>query len=128
MQLCSPVDELVSVGPLHPTAGLPGYPAHDWFAPTGSAVISPTAGTVVRLSGHDPALGPTEGPHGPFGWSVYLESRNGVSFYVTHLGARLVRVGSVVKLGDQIGAVGNYAKWGTPSHVHMGVRPRAAAA
>jgi murein DD-endopeptidase MepM/ murein hydrolase activator NlpD len=127
MQLCSPVAALETVGPEHETSGLPGYPAHDWFAPAGTAAISPAAGTVRRLSGHDPALGPTEGPHGPFGWSVYIENRNGVSFYVTHLGSRLVRVGSVLKLGDQIGTVGNYAKWGTPSHVHMGVHdPRAA--
>lgn len=122
MQLTSPVDGLTTVGPEHPTAGLPGYPAHDWFAPTGSPVLSPVAGTVVRLSGHDPREGPVDGPHGPFGWSVYIDGVDGRSYYLTHLQTRTVRVGSKVKRGDEIGRVGDYSRYGTPSHVHLGIR------
>jgi murein DD-endopeptidase MepM/ murein hydrolase activator NlpD len=111
-----------SVGGLHATEGLPGFPAHDFMAPAGSPVVAPVTGTVVKLSGHDPSNGPTEGPHGPFGWSAYIQGQNGRTYYMTHLGSRDVKVGETVRAGTPIGTVGNYAKWtGTPDHIHMGV-------
>lgn len=116
-----PVVGLTSVGGEHPTEGLAGYPAHDYFAKAGSAVVAPVAGTVVRLSGHNPKVGPTEGPHGPFGWSVYIKGTNGKVYFLTHLGSRDVQVGEKLAVDQPIGTVGNYAKYGTPSHVHMGV-------
>lgn len=122
VQLTSPCAALTTVGPEHPTAGLPGYPAHDWFAPTGTAVLSPVAGVVTRLSGHPPAQGPIAGPHGPLGWSVYIQGRDGHSYYLTHLGERSARVGQAVERGTPIGTVADWARYGTPSHVHMGVR------
>jgi murein DD-endopeptidase MepM/ murein hydrolase activator NlpD len=112
---------LSSEGGEHPTLGLPGYPAHDFFAKAGSPVVAPVAGTIVKLSGHDPRSGPTQGPHGPFGWSVYIRGDDGKLYYMTHLGSRSVRDGQRVRGGAQIGTVGDYARYGTPSHVHMGV-------
>lgn len=117
----SPVAQGTSVGPLHPTLGLPGYPAHDYFAPSGSVAVAPVSGTVTRLSGHDPAVGPTMGPHGPFGWSLYITGDNHHRYFLTHLGSVAVRAGQKVQAGQQIGTVGDYAKYGTPSHIHMGV-------
>lgn len=116
-----PVADLTSEGGPHPTMGLAGYPARDYFAPAGSGAVAPVAGKVVRLSGHDPRLGPVEGPHGPLGWSVYIQGTDGHEYYLTHLGSRSVQVGQTVKAGQPIGTVANYAKYGTPSHIHMGV-------
>jgi len=110
-----------SIGVEHPTEGLDGFPAHDYFAPAGSPAVAPVSGTIVKLSGHDPADGPTEGAHGPFGWSVYVQGDNGRTYYMTHMGTRDVKVGQQVKAGQALGTVGNYAKYGTPSHIHMGV-------
>jgi len=100
---------------------LPGFPARDWFAPTGSSVFAPVDGVVSRLSGHPPENGPTEGPHGPFGLSLYIRGDNGHIYYMTHFGSRAVRLHDRVVEGQRIGVVGDYAKWGTPSHIHMGV-------
>lgn len=117
----SPVTSGTGVGPEHETLGLPGYPAHDYFAPSGSPAVSPVNGTVTKLSGHSPSEGPTMGPHGPFGWSVYIRSTSGATYYLTHMGTRNVTVGQQVQQGQVIGTVGNYAKYGTPSHIHMGI-------
>jgi murein DD-endopeptidase MepM/ murein hydrolase activator NlpD len=117
----SPVADLTSEGGLHPTEGLNGFPAHDYFAPSGSAAVAPVTGKVVRLSGHDPKQGPVAGPHGPLGWSVYIQGSDGRTYYLTHMGSRNVRVGQTVRAGQQIGTVANYAKYGTPSHIHMGI-------
>jgi len=116
-----PAQYQTSEGGLHQTEGLPGYPAHDFFAQAGSPVIAPVGGTIVRFSGHDPREGPTQGPHGPLGWSIYLKGNDGHMYYLTHLGSRTVTVGQNVRAGTTIGTVANYAKYGTPSHVHMGV-------
>lgn len=117
----APVADLTSEGGLHPTEGLDGYPAHDYFAPAGSPAVAPVAGKVVRLSGHDPSQGPIDGPHGPLGWSVYIQGNDGRTYYLTHMGSRAVKVGETVKAGTVIGTVADYAKYGTPSHIHMGV-------
>lgn len=116
-----PVVHGTGVGGGHPTEGLPGYPAHDYFAPAGSPTVAPVAGKVVKLSGHDPALGPIQGPHGPLGWSAYIQGTDGHTYYLTHMGSRDVKIGETVKAGQPIGTVANYAKYGTPSHIHMGV-------
>jgi murein DD-endopeptidase MepM/ murein hydrolase activator NlpD len=124
-----PVAELERVGGLHPTSGLPGYPAHDYFARCGSIAVAPASGLVTKLSGHDPKVGPISGPHGPFGWSIYITTLAGDVFYLTHLATRLCKLHERVHAGQAIGSVGNYAKYGTPCHIHMGVHkaPRARA-
>jgi murein DD-endopeptidase MepM/ murein hydrolase activator NlpD len=118
----SPVADLTREGGEHETMGLAGYPAHDFFAPSGSPAVAPITGKVVRLSGHDPSEGPVDGPHGPLGWSVYIQGNDGHIYYLTHMGSRSVKVGETVKAGQPIGTVADYAKYGTPSHIHMGVR------
>jgi murein DD-endopeptidase MepM/ murein hydrolase activator NlpD len=110
-----------SVGGEHATSGLAGYPAHDFFAPAGSHAVAPVSGTVVKLSGHDPANGPTNGPHGPLGWSAYIKGDDGRTYFLTHMGSRNLKVGETVKQGQIIGTVADYDKYGTPSHIHMGV-------
>ena len=110
-----------SIGGEHETMGLAGYPAHDFFAPSGSRAVAPVGGTVVKLSGHDPKNGPTQGPHGPLGWSVYIKGNDGKEYYLTHMGSRTVKVGQKIKAGQPIGTVADYDKYGTPSHIHMGV-------
>lgn len=116
----SPVANQTSVGTEHQTMGLAGFPARDYFAPSGSAAVAPIAGKVVRLSGHDPRLGPIQGPHGPLGWSVYIQGADGHEYFLTHMGSRNVKVGQTVKAGQRIGTVADYQKYGTPSHIHMG--------
>lgn len=116
-----PVIGGTSVGGEHDTAGLPGYPAKDYFAPAGSTAVAPVSGKVIKLSGHDPKGGPTNGPHGPLGWSVYIQAADGRTYFLTHLGKRSVKVGQTIKAGTPIGTVANYDKYGTPSHIHMGV-------
>lgn len=117
-----PVVGGTSIGGEHETMGLPGYPARDYFAKAGSAAVAPVSGKVIKLSGHDPKNGPTNGPHGPLGWSVYIKGSDGRRYFLTHLGSRTVKVGQSVEAGEEIGTVANYDKYGTPSHVHMGVR------
>lgn len=116
-----PVTKLTRTGEPHETAGLSGYPARDYFAPAGSPVVAPVAGKILRFSGHDPANGPTDGVHGPFGYSIYLQGDDGKTYYLTHLGSRTCRVGEHVSQGQQIGTVGDYARWGGADHVHMGI-------
>jgi hypothetical protein len=107
--------------PTHETSGLPGFPAFDYMANAGTPVVAPVTGKIVKLSGSDPRNGPSQGPHGPFGYSVYVRGNDGHTYYLTHLGSRNVRVGQTVRQGAEIGTVGNYAKYGGANHVHMGV-------
>jgi hypothetical protein len=116
-----PVNMLSSIGAEHPTAGLDGYPAFDYMAKAGTPVVAPVGGKIVRFSGHDPSAGPTDGVHGPFGWSLYLQGTDGRNYYMTHLGSRDVKVGQTVRPGAVLGTIGDYAKWGGADHVHMGV-------
>lgn len=117
----SPLPGVKPHGATHETAGLPGYPAYDYMGKAGEAVVAPVGGKIVRFSGHDPAAGPTQGPHGPFGYSIYLQGDDGRTYFLTHLGSRDVKVGQRVKQGVQIGTIGNYAKFGGANHVHVGV-------
>jgi murein DD-endopeptidase MepM/ murein hydrolase activator NlpD len=109
--------------PTHQTSGLPGFPAIDVFAKPGTPVLAPTYGTVARLSGHDPASGPVGGVHGPFGWSMYVESRDGER-YMTHFGRMDVKVGDKIKASQVIGTVGDYDRWGGWSHIHLGFKKK----
>jgi murein DD-endopeptidase MepM/ murein hydrolase activator NlpD len=117
----SPIPGTRRLTPDHQTAGLAGFPARDYFAPGGSPCVAPADGKVSRLSGHDPRNGPPDGPHGPFGWSVYIDGDDGKTYYLTHMGSRDVSAGERVTQGEKIGTVGNYDVWGGTDHVHMGV-------
>lgn len=116
-----PVIDLTSKGGLHDTGGLPGYPAYDWFAPSGSPCTAPIAGTISYMSGHDPALGAVEGAGGPLGWSVYIRGVDNNEYYLTHMGSRDVYQGQTVQAGQIIGTVADYKTYGRADHIHMGV-------
>lgn len=108
--------------PTHQTAGLPGYPAVDVFAPAGSVVEAGFWGRVSKLSGHAPTGHET--PGGPYGWSCYVHNRaNGLTRYVTHMATRSVRLGAIVTPGTVLGTVA-HAPAGSPhgsEHVHLGL-------
>lgn len=109
--------------PTHDTAGLPGYPARDFFAPARTVVLAPCGGLIRRLSGHPPTTHAQ--PGGPYGWSVYLRAANGDDYYMTHFGVRFVWTGQRVRRGQQLGTVADYAHAThgvTPSHIHMGCK------
>lgn len=117
----SPVTRGTGKGGLHETAGLPGYPAYDWFAPAGSPCVAPVAGRIRRFSGHDPKLGAVGGSGGPLGWTIYLAGDDGNDYFITHMGSRTVAVGQRVAQGQTIGTVANYHSFGRADHIHMGV-------
>jgi hypothetical protein len=124
---------------IHSTAGLSGesygyFPgvwpsrdAADFGGDAGAPVLAVENGTIAYLSGHNPALGPSDpimGVHGPFGWSVYLKADSGSTYYYTHLGTRkALAKGMTVRAGQVIGTIGDYAKWGGVNHTHVGVNP-----
>lgn len=110
--------------PTHQTAGLPGFPAIDVLAPAGAAVLAPATGRIVKLSGHAPT--PTSPPGGSYGWSMYLTSREGDTYFLTHFGSRssICKVGACIGRGEVIGRVANYSKATggvTPNHIHEGL-------
>lgn len=114
--------------PTHETAGLPGFPAVDVFAPAGSEVLAPATGVIVKLSGHAPT--PHAEPGGPYGWSIYLAAREGGVYFLTHFGSRsrIVALRSCIGRGEVLGRVGDYAHataGATPSHIHEGFHPGA---
>jgi murein DD-endopeptidase MepM/ murein hydrolase activator NlpD len=104
---------------LHQTAGLAGNWALDFMAEGGTQVLAPEAGTIFKLSGHDPATG----VHGAdiFGWNVYVHTPAGLLYFMTHLGDRGVQLGESVNAGDIIGHVGHWPNDPGRSHTHLGV-------
>lgn len=109
--------------PTHQTSGLDGFPAVDCFAKGGAYVCAEVTGKVIKLSGHAPT--PTTEPGGPYGWSIYLQTSEGV-YFATHFASRSkfnVKLGAVVKKGMLLGRVADYSKATggvTPSHIHWG--------
>lgn len=127
MKLLLPSDPKVFVPGkpgVHDTAGLPGFPALDKFAPAGTYVALSAAGKVIKLSGHPPVKLAPGHRHGAFGWSIYLETPLGV-YYMTHYGtrARMVEIGAHIPAGAILGTVGNFI-WATDgetaNHIHIG--------
>lgn len=104
---------------LHPTAGLANSWALDFMAPGGTRVCSPEAGTIWKLSGHDPAAGVIGGDI--YGWNVYVHTPSGLLYFCTHLGDRLVTLGQKVKAGTLLGHVGHWPHDEPRSHTHLGV-------
>lgn len=107
--------------PTHQTSGLPGYPAIDVLAHAGTPVCCPVNGRIVKLSGRKPTA--TAKPGGPYGWSLYVQRSDGVRYFLTHFGTRKVVLNQLVRRGQIIGTVADYAKatnGKTPSHIHEG--------
>ncbi len=110
--------------PTHQTSGLPGFPAIDCFASAGSKVCAPATGKIVKLSGRKPTQ--TAKPGGPYGWSIYLQRRDGRTYFLTHFGSRaaIAKIGNCIGRGEVIGTVADYSKataGKTPSHIHQGL-------
>lgn len=103
---------------LHPTSGLAHNWALDFMAPGGTPVLAVERSTVWRLSGHDPA----DGANGDiYGWNTYLMTPDGLVYFYTHQGKRLVKLGEKVVKGQVIGSVGHWPHDEGRSHTHLGV-------
>jgi murein DD-endopeptidase MepM/ murein hydrolase activator NlpD len=104
---------------LHPTAGLAHNWALDFMTAGGTLILAVEAGTIWRLSGHNPNEGVIDGDI--YGWNTYLHTRDGLMYFYTHQGSRNVHVGDRVKKGQVIGAVGLWPGDPGRSHTHLGV-------
>lgn len=103
---------------LHETGGVPGNWAMDWCAAPNTPVLAPEPGYVWRLSGHPPT-DDTSDALGIFGWTVYLETKAGYRYFITHLGKRNVKQGQKINAGDVLGVIGDQRY--RPDHAHCGV-------
>jgi murein DD-endopeptidase MepM/ murein hydrolase activator NlpD len=100
------------------------YPAADIFAPCGTTVVAPVAGTISEMSTKDvwdPKVndGATRG-----GLSVTLVGDDGVRYYGSHLSAidPALVVGRHVDVGQPLGKVGNTGDArGIQCHLHFGI-------
>jgi Peptidase family M23/Putative peptidoglycan binding domain len=105
---------------LHPTAGVPGNWAIDFCAPGGTEFLAVERGEIVKLSGHDPVL-PPNNAIGIWGWTIYLQTAAGYTYFATHFGSRNVKVGQIVEVGQPIATVGRWPGDPGRSHTHLGV-------
>jgi hypothetical protein len=111
-------------GGQHATSGLAGYEAYDWWIHAGEPIVAPENGRITRFSGHDPASGLPEGPHGPFAWSLYMHGESGTDYFITHMGARAVIEGQTVTAGTKLGTAADFegaTAGATPDHAHIGL-------
>ena len=110
-----------SFRPTHATAGLPGFPAVDVFAPAGTPVEAGSYGLVTKVSGR--AISGDEAAGGAYGFSVYWFNRiTGATRYATHMACRVLEVGDRVSPRSRIGTVGTPPRSMSPAsaHVHLG--------
>jgi murein DD-endopeptidase MepM/ murein hydrolase activator NlpD len=84
----------------------------DIFAKKGTPVVAPSDGYVSRVG--------TSKLGGKYVWLT--DSKRGHSYYFAHLDQQLVKAGTKVKQGEELGTVGNTgnAQY-TPSHLHFGI-------
>lgn len=122
LTLCYPHPDIMGtyVGQgLHQTTGIYGNWAIDFMAHGGTPVLAVERMTIVRFSGHDPSLSPSNGA-GIWGWSIYATTASGYNYFATHMNARTCKPGDVVEVGDQIGIVGHWPGDEGRSHTHLG--------
>lgn len=83
----------------------------DIFAAKGTPVVAAAPGMVTRVG---------DTPRG--GLVVWLADTHGQHLYYAHLSKQLVQPGTVVKVGDTLGLVGNTGNARTtPPHLHFGI-------
>jgi murein DD-endopeptidase MepM/ murein hydrolase activator NlpD len=82
----------------------------DVAAPTGTPVVAMWTGRVVRT-----------GPRGGYGLTVELDHGEGITTRYAHLSRIDVAVGTVVRRGERLGAVGSTGR-STGPHLHLEVR------
>ncbi len=86
----------------------------DFDGDTGDPVSAAGAGTVVHA-------GSAPSGYSGYGQMVLIDHGNGVTTLYAHLSRVNVRVGTVVRPGDRIGAIGTTGNV-TGSHLHFEVR------
>jgi len=104
---------------IHQTGGIAHNYALDYMAPGGVNVLAVEAGTIYRLSGYEPGTGVHQGS--VYGYNIYLQTKDGLMYFYTHMDRRYVSVGQKVKKGDIIGRVGQWPGDPGRSHTHLGV-------
>jgi murein DD-endopeptidase MepM/ murein hydrolase activator NlpD len=105
----------------HETAGLPGYPAVDLFAPAGTLAVAGFTGRVTKLSGK--ARTGLEGRGKAYGFSVYVTNqRTGRGRYATHMRCIAVELGQRIRVGTVLGQVElpPDSMPASSAHVHLG--------
>lgn len=102
-----------SFKPTHQTAGLPGFPAIDVFAPAGSFALAPEAGHLVW-----PHLIPWDLKERVGGWTCYFQGESGDTYFLTHFG-KLRGRGAYHKF-DVLGTVGHVPHNAWHPHIHEG--------
>lgn len=124
LTLCHPIPKgvAVSVGGLHRTAGDVSFAqnwARDFLVVAGTPILAVEAGTVTKLSGHDPSDDQAD-RDGVYGWSIHWETDAGYHYFLTHLGHRApLDVGDRVNVGEILGQVGDQRF--RADHGHLGV-------
>lgn len=120
------IEHVSSMTGLHPTSGLPGFPARDYLARGGSLVRAPFSGCVPtnrpwgRLATQLPSAG--------FGGSrIYLrQNTTGRTAYLAHFGLTnpygdlYLRPGRCFRQGDPVGTLWLWPGNPGRSHSHMG--------
>ncbi len=81
----------------------------DIGAPTGSSIVAANNGVVIYT-----------GYYGGYGNTIIIDHGGGMSSLYAHTSKILVKNGTEVKKGDQIGLVGSTG-WSTGPHLHFGV-------
>jgi len=100
------------------------YPAADIFAPCGSEVVAPSAGTVQDVSSEDRWNSTENTADSRGGLSFSIVGDDGVRYYGSHLRELdpVTRPGSRVATGQRIGSVGDTGNAaGTGCHLHFGI-------
>jgi murein DD-endopeptidase MepM/ murein hydrolase activator NlpD len=102
------------------------YPATDVFAPCGSPVVAPTAGTLTEVRRRDAWDPRTDRGAARGGRSVTLVGDDGVRYYGSHLASvrRGLAPGDWVAAGEPLGRVGSSGSArGVACHLHFGISP-----
>ncbi len=101
--------------PTHETGGLPGFPAIDVFAPAGTNVFPPEAGTLHYRHRIEWNLDKRVG-----GGTIYLHGKSGAWYFLTHLDYATLRSRPKIQRWHRLGKVAEVpAGWWVP-HVHEG--------
>jgi hypothetical protein len=119
------IDPVTSVTALHPTSGLPGFPARDYLSPGHRLVRAPFSGCVPtdRPWGWLPYQAPS---HGFGGARIYLrQNTTGLVGYLSHFGnpafgGLFKKPGQCFRQGDPLGHVWLWPGDPGRSHIHFG--------
>ncbi|MGG6281799.1 peptidoglycan DD-metalloendopeptidase family protein [Leptolyngbya sp. AN03gr2] len=101
---------------IHPVLGVPRlHDGIDFATPTGTPVLSPVKGRVIRAGG----TRGTDGPFTGYGLLVEIEYGDKETVFFAHLDQILVKVGEMVQAGQLVARSGGTGL-GTGEHLHLG--------